>query len=228
MENIIFNKKKYNVPTDLQDLTFEQLSFIILQKENLSDVVAISYFLNISQAEVLKTKDIKNYTLILTKLSGIFSEQIDFSNITYPKTFIFRGVEYKIPSDIGDLNIETFEYCRTLLSNTNIAENTSDYLEVILKISAFYIREIIKREEDVDDLFFEEIKQANGLFILGFGNFFLQKLTDLVNGITQIIKKESRMNIIQGQVFKKLMSVGGFFINLKRQVISVLSKKKSS
>lgn len=228
MKDLLFNKLIYRLPSKLEDLTFEQLSFIILQEGQLNDLKIVSYFLNLKQEEVVKTKDISGYSAVLKQLSNLFVTQIDFSNIELPKSFDYNGNTYKIPNDIGDLNIETFEYCRSLLGNTNISENTKDYLDVIFKISAFYIREIIKREEDVDDLFLESIKQVNGLFILSFGNFFLQKLTDLVNGITQIIKKPSLMIIIKEQVFKRFQNVGGFFTNLKQRVISVLLKKKSS
>lgn len=228
MKDLLFNKLIYRLPSKLEDLTFEQLSFIILQEGQLNDLRIVSYFLNLKQEEVVKTKDVSGYSAVLKHLSNLFVTQIDFSNIELPKTFDYNGNTYKIPTDIGDLNIETFEYCRSLLGNTNISENTKDYLDVIFKISAFYIREIIKREEDVDDLFLESIKQVNGLFILSFGNFFLQKLTDLVNGITQIIKKPSLMTIIKEQVSKRFQNVGGFFTNLKQRVISVLLKKKSS
>ena len=227
MKKIKFNKKEYSVPTLIEELTFEQLVYIITQKDVINDISAVSFFLGIPQSELIKIKDIKGFGEVLTTLSELLAGYIDFEKSELPKCFIFRGVEYNVPVDIGDLNIETFEYCRSLLGSTNIGENTNDYLDVVLKITAYNIREIIKREEDVDDLFLNEVKQLKGLFVLNFGNFFLQKLNESINGIMKTLNKEKLTNLWIKRVMGMSMNVGGFFTNLKKRVISVLLKKKN-
>jgi len=182
---ITINTQKLNIPTCWNDVTFAQyMDYIDLKEPKVIDAVAL--FTGIDKKVWENSKEIKNFYIIVDAL-GFLNKKPRVNKVKNPGVVTIKNKEYNVPQNIDGLPYTVMQYedMRGLLRLESKQKDIT--IKMYPKIISIYFCTMIFKKYSVKNI--EKTEPLIGGLImfevLGMGNFFLQNMTGLLNGITK-------------------------------------------
>ncbi len=182
---ITINSQKLNIPTRWEDVTFKQyIDYIDLKNPKVIDAVAL--FTGIETKVWEGSKEIQNFYIIVNALEFL-GKKPQIKKAVNPGTVTIRDKEYKVPQNIDSLPymVKQFEDMRGLIRLE--AKQNEITIKMYPRIISIYFCNMIFKKYSVRNIEkTEPLIDSLGMFeVLGMGNFFLQNMTELLNGIAR-------------------------------------------
>ena len=175
------NGKASAIPTDFNDLTFRQyLDIRAIPNTKLIDIAA--YFTGFSVEALMASTEVENFYIIIDGLSWVLGEPALEANYR-PATIRCADVTYNIPNTIDRCTVAQFEDVRAIMLLSQ--QDNKLGVDIYPKIIAVFIAPVIFGKYD-SDTYEKTVPIIEGLTVpevIGLGNFFVMKFSDLSNGI---------------------------------------------
>jgi hypothetical protein len=208
MKQYTFEGKEVSIPESWHEVTVEQ-AMKMLVCEDESEMVAV--FINLPTHQVRLSKDLVSYFAIKNTISKFIQEKLPVSK---PTKFVFNKEVVQLPSDLGEATIGQYEDLKMLCNEYFKGEQITDLnysLSFYVKMVAIYLQPVVdkssydyKRAEQLES----DLYNCSVVEVAEWGTFFIQKFTELSNGIlngvlqSDILQKKNRPGF---RIFQKCL-----------------------
>lgn len=181
MKYLKINGKSVEIPTEWDEMTFRQ--YLEYQKIEKPDVYSlVSLFTGIPREDWEKSKEVKNFYLILECLEFVTKEPK--KKVECPEFVEIGDVAMiEVPKNIEKHTVKQYEDMRIIIQNELKEEGKITY-EIYPRVIAVYLAEPVFGEYSIKNWkkAQEIIKNLSFYQVIGMGNFFLTNLSVLRNG----------------------------------------------
>jgi len=182
------NDKPVNIPSDFSELTFRQyLDIRAIAEAKLIDIIA--YFTGFSVEALMQSTEIENFYVIMDSLSWVLSDP-GLGDIYKPAIIKHDGSDYNIPYSIDRCTVAQYEDVRAIMMLSQ--RNEGNVIDIYPKIISVFLAPVIFKIYD-SETHEKTIPIIEGLTVpevIGLGNFFVMKFSELNNGIRKGLRNQ--------------------------------------
>lgn len=191
---------EFSFPVAWEELTYRQM-YDLLTLEESSNYEAVRLILGMD-FEKFYSLEKAIYDSLERALFLWVNNPIDYSAADVPAIFMFHGVGYSLPTEIGRQSIAQYKDVQSQISELGAEATHLKIMALFPVIVATYLQPLIdeqyaysKSQKLVDDVW-----NCNGVHVLQFGNFFLSSLKTLSLSTTPTLpkRKSTLSNVWRG------------------------------